>query len=393
MSKVHNFSARTTSLAVIGLVGLGAAAHAQTGQPTPQPPPQPPIVTPNDATSGTMQRANPQMRAVLEKLEKLGAKPLGTQSVADTRRGPTPADAVKAVLIDQKKDPGAMMAQMGVNVRETSYPAAGGPQKLRIYTPTVTNQTILPVIVYFHGGGWVIADLDTYDASARGLAQKTGAIVVSVEYRHAPEHRFPAAHDDSSAAYRWVIHNAASFGGDPKRLAVAGESAGANLAINVAIMARKQKLQAPLHMLLVYPVAGTDMNTPSYQTNENAVPLSKRAMAWFVSNVLAKSNDARDPRLDLVGKANVAGLPPATVIAAEIDPLLSEGKALADKLTKAGVVTSYTVYPGVTHEFFGMSAVVADADAAQDLAAKNLRAALAPINGSQAKLDPLRRRP
>ena len=383
VSKIQNAPFCMTGIGAVVFFGLGAA-HAQSGNPSAQQTPKSALVAPSEKAESAMKTANPQMQAVLDKLAKLGAKPLGSQSVAETRRGPSPADAVKAVLVEQGKDPSALIAQMGVKTQETSYPTVGGAQNLRIYTPTVENQTILPVIVYFHGGGWVIADLDTYDASARGLAQKTGAIVASVEYRRAPENHFPAAHDDSVAAYRWVVQNAASFGGDAKRIAVAGESAGGNLAINVAIAARDQQLQAPLHVLLVYPVAGTDMTTPSYNINENAVPLGKRGMAWFVSHVLAKPSDAKDTRLALVGAANVAGLPPTTVIAAEIDPLLSEGKALADKLAKVGVVTTYTNFPGVAHEFFGMAAVVADADTAQELAAAKLREAFS-IDGRAAQ--------
>ena len=345
---------------------VGADTHAQTA-PTPA----------AAENSGTLQRADADMRRVVEKLLQLGAKPIGTQSVEETRRGPTPADAVRAVLRDQGKDPAALMAAMGVKKQDMAYPTAGTTQPIRVYTPENAGGQPLPVVVYIHGGGWVIADLDTYEASAMALAKKTGAIVASVEYRHAPEHRFPAAHEDTFAAYQWVLENAGRFGGDPRRVAVAGESAGGNMAINVAIRARDGGVQAPLHMLLVYPVAGTDLSTPSYRRNENAVPLSKAAIEWFVRNTVSQPSDTQDPRLDVVGKANVAGLPPATVITAGIDPLASDGLLLTEKLRAAGVRTTYQPYEGVTHEFFGMDAVVADAAGAQDLAARELRAALA----------------
>ncbi len=327
--------------------------------------------------SGTLQRADADMRRVIEKLLQLGAKPIGSQSVEATRTGPTPADAVKAVLRDQGKDPAAMLAAMGVRKRDITYPIVAGTQPLRIYTPENVGAQALPVIVYIHGGGWVIADLDTYEASAMALAKKSGAIVASVEYRHAPEHRFPAAHDDTFAAYQWVLQNAGQFGGDPRRVAIAGESAGGNMAINVAIRARDERVQAPSHMLLVYPVAGTHLNTPSYQRNENAIPLSKQAMEWFFRNTISSPADLQDPRLDIVGKANLAGLPAATIINAAIDPLASEGLVLKEKLVAAGVRTAHQLYEGVTHEFFGMDAVVADAARAQDLAARDLRAAFA----------------
>ncbi len=362
MNSIRRLALATVSLGALTMLGT-VAAPAQTARPATS-------AKPDD--SGTMQRSSKDMQRVLEKLMQLGAKPIGTQSVEETRRGPTPADAVKAVLRDEGKDPAALTAAMAVKKQDMTYPTAGGTQAVRIYTPAAQGQQALPVIVYYHGGGWVIADLDTYEASAMSLAKKTGAIVASVEYRHAPEHRFPAAHDDTFAAYKWVVQNAARFGGDPRRLVVAGESAGGNMALNVAIMARDQNVQAPLHMLLVYPVAGTDLATPSYKQNEHAVPLSKAAIEWFVKNTIAKPDDVQDPRLNVVGRANLKGLPPATIIGAEIDPLLSEGKTLADKLKQAGVKTNYEEYPGVTHEFFGMNDVVAAAETAQNFAAKDL---------------------
>ena len=366
---------KTTKRAALASLSLGAAlAVAAWGADTRAQTAPAPAAAEN---SGTLQRADADMRRVVEKLLQLGAKPIGTQSVEETRRGPTPADAVKALLRDQGKDPAALMAAMGVRKRDMAYPTAGATQPIRVYTPENAGGQPLPVVVYIHGGGWVIADLDTYEASAVALAKKTGAIVASVEYRHAPEHRFPAAHEDTFAAYRWVLENAGQFGGDPRRVAVAGESAGGNMAINVAIRARDGGVQAPLHMLLVYPVAGTDLSTPSYRRNEDAIPLSKAAIEWFVRNTVSGPADLQDPRLDIVGKANVAGLPPATVITAGIDPLASDGLLLTEKLRAAGVRTTYQPYEGVTHEFFGMDAVVADAAAAQDLAARELRAALA----------------
>ena len=324
-------------------------------------------------TSNTLARATPDMRRVIEQLLALGAKPLGTQSVAETRAGPSPADAVKAVLKAQNKDAAALAAAAGVTKKDLTYPAAVGSQPARLYTP-INAGGPLPLIVYIHGGGWVIADLDTYDSSPLALARKAGAIVLSVEYRHAPENRFPAAHDDTFAAYKWAVANAGSLGADPARIAVAGESAGGNMAIDVAIRARDENVQAPVHMLLVYPVAGTDLTTPSYVTNEKAIPLSKPAIEWFVKNTIKSPADLQDPRLDIVGHARLQNLPPATIINAEIDPLASDGERLAEKLKAAGVRVTRTVYPGVTHEFFGMDAAVAHAAEAQDLAARELRA-------------------
>ncbi|MBC7395963.1 MAG: alpha/beta hydrolase, partial [Bdellovibrionales bacterium] len=231
-----------------------------------------------------------------------------------------------------------------------------------------------PVVVYFHGGGFVIATNDTYDASPRALANQTGAIVVAVEYRKGPENKFPAAHDDAYQSYLWVLKNAASFGGDPNRVAVAGESAGGNLALNVAIMARDQNKQLPVHELLIYPVAGSDLNTESYKENANAKPLNKPMMAWFLKNYMRTDGDKTDQRLNLV-KADLHGLKPATVITAEVDPLRSEGKELALQLETQGVKTQYKNFEGVTHEFFGMASVLDEAKKAQNLASQSLKTA------------------
>jgi acetyl esterase/lipase len=331
--------------------------------------------------SGTMKRADKEdMVVVLKKLHELGAKPIESRSVEEARAQPTPADAVKGVLKDQGKDPMALVAAMMVAKKDMTYPISDGTQPIRIYTPEGAGAGPLPVVVYYHGGGWVIADIDTYESSAMALAKKANVIVASVEYRHAPEHKFPAAHEDSFAAYKWVLANAAQFGGDPARVAVAGESAGGNLAANVAIMARDQNVQKPVHMLLVYPVAGTDMMTPSYVANQNAMPLSKGAMGWFVDKVLAKPEDAKSPMLNLTTMADLKGLPSATVITAEIDPLMSDGMMLAEKLKAAGVKTTYQNNEGVTHEFFGMDAVLDDAKRAQDFAVKDLKQAFASPN-------------
>lgn len=231
------------------------------------------------------------------------------------------------------------------------------------------------MIVYYHGGGWVIADINTYDASARGLAAGAKAVVVSADYRHGPEHKFPAAHDDANAAYKWAVENSGSFNGNPKKVALVGESAGGNLAANVAIAARDQKLTMPLTEVLVYPIAGKDTTTPSYLENADAAPLSKPAMEWFFKNALADMSQAADKRIDLVNRTDLAGLPPTTIINAQIDPLRSEGEMLAEKLKAAGVTTEQKTYPSVTHEFFGMASVVPQAKEATDLTVGALKKA------------------
>ncbi|WP_188557079.1 alpha/beta hydrolase [Hymenobacter glacieicola] len=309
----------------------------------------------------------PEMQAVMETLASLGGKPIETLSAQEARQQPTPADAVMKLMRDNNiptppvtADTMSRMVMPGV--------------KVRIYTPRNATGT-LPVVVYYHGGGWVIANLDTYDASVRGLVEKTGAIFVSVAYRQGPEHKYPTAHNDSFAAYQWVLKNAASFKGDPQKVAVVGESAGGGLAATVSMMARDKKVMLPKHEVLVYPIAGYDLNTPSYQKYAQAKPLNKPMMAWFFENYLRGAADGKSPMISLVN-ANLKGLPPTTIITAEIDPLMSDGSMLADKLKAAGVPTKYQNYDGVTHEFFGMAAVVPQAGQAQDLAAAELKKAL-----------------
>lgn len=256
----------------------------------------------------------------------------------------------------------------GVNI-----PVENGNIHLRIYTPK-TGSGPFPVIVYYHGGGWVIANLDTYDASARGLSELTGAVVVSVAYRQAPEFKFPIAHNDSYAAYKWVLNNVASINGNPDKIAVAGESAGGSLAGAVSLLARKDGLKLPVHQLLVYPIACNDMDTESYLKYAAAVPLNKPLMQWFFANYLPNPAAGNNQLISQVN-ADLKGLPSTTLILAEIDPLQSEGLLLAERLQAAGVAVTQKTYIGVTHEFFGMATVVPAAKEAQQLAADELNKA------------------
>jgi acetyl esterase len=316
-----------------------------------------------------MEAPNSQMKAVLDELAAKKGKPIETLDAADARKQPTPTDAVMSLLRDMKKP---TTPEKVAKVEDRSIRGAAGDIPARFYYPEGAGSGALPVIVYYHGGGWVIATNDTYDATPRSLANLTKAIVISVEYRKAPEHKFPAAHEDAFAAYKWTVENAASFNGDPKKIAVAGESAGGNMAMNVSIMARDQKMMLPVHELLVYPVASTDMTSESFKKNADAKPLNKAMMGWFSKQYLNTMEEAKDPRMNLVS-ANLKGLPPTTIISAEIDPLRTGGKELADKLRAAGVEVEYKNYDGVTHEFFGMSAVLDAAKNAQELAATELK--------------------
>lgn len=306
------------------------------------------------------------MLVVIEKLESFKAQPIERLSAKEARKNPTPTDAVMAVM----KDNGIPMPTSNVDTVGRDIAVKGGKIHARIYTPKGNGP--FPIIVYYHGGGWVIANLDTYDASAKGLAEQVGAVVVSVHYRQGPEHKFPTAHNDAYGAYEWVTKNGTEIKGDVHRIAVVGESAGGNLAANVSLMARDNQITKPLHQVLIYPIASNDMNSESYQKNAMAKPLNKPMMEWFMKNYLPSKAMSDDPRISLV-KANLGGLPSTTMITAEIDPLLSDGEILRDKLKDAGVDVDYKKFNGVTHEFFGMAAVVPEAKEAQAWAAKKLK--------------------
>jgi acetyl esterase/lipase len=297
----------------------------------------------------------------------LGAKPIETLTPGAAPNQPTPPDAAKAVLGKRTDAP----PPPAVASSDRMIAGAAGQIPARIYKPANASGA-LPVVVYFHGGGWVIADKNVYDGGARALAQTANAIVVSVDYRRAPEHKFPAAHEDALAAYRWVLANAASIGGDPKRVALAGESAGGNLAVATAIAARDAKLQQPTGVIAVYPVAQNDTTTASYDTYASAKPLNRPMIGWFLKNTLASPDQAQDPRLNLVA-ANLAGLPPVTIINAQIDPLLDDGAMLEAALKRANVSVERKVYDGVTHEFFGMGQVVDKAREAEQYAGERLK--------------------
>ena len=311
----------------------------------------------------------PEMQVVIDKLISLGGKPIESLTAKEARMQPTPTDAVMAVMKENNMPmPTALCDTVGKEI-----PVTGGKTHIRIYTPQA-GTVPYPVIVYYHGGGYVIADINVYGGSTQGLCEQTGAIVVSVEYPKGPENKFPAAHNVAFDAYKWVLKNAASFKGDASKIALVGESAGGNLATNVSIMARDKKLQMPLYQVLVYPVASNDMSNESYTKYASAKPLNKAMMGWFVKNYLVSTDQSADPRISLIN-ANLAGLPKTLIIGAEIDPLQTEGKWLSDKLKAANVDTEYKLYDGVTHEFFGMATVVPQAKDAQALASKNIKSA------------------
>ncbi len=310
----------------------------------------------------------PEMQVVIEKLVSYGDPALVTLPATEARQQHSPADAVMDVMKDNNIPmPTPMSDTSGVDIA-----VHGGSIHARVYTPKGAGP--FPVIVYYHGGGWVIANLDTYNASAQGMSDQTGAVVVSVAYRQAPEFKYPTAHNDSYAAYEWVLKNIASLKGDAKHVALVGESAGGNLACAVSMMARDKGAAMPVYQVLVYPIAGYDTTTESYTKNADAKPLNRPLMSWFFEKYLNSPADGKKPMISLV-TANLKNLPPTTVITAQYDPLQSEGVMLADKLKEAGVTVNSKTFAGVTHEFFGMATVLPQAKDAQALAASDLKGA------------------
>jgi acetyl esterase/lipase len=342
------------------------AAFAQSPRSADAPPPRPPLPVETQPAPVAA-----DMDAVLMAMGALGAKPLETLTPTQGRANPSAADGAKAVMqqrgLSTAPDP-------SVTTQDLPY-GSDRQQFARIYKPAAAaNAKNLPVVVYYHGGGWVIATVDTYDATPRMLARQLNAIVVSVEYRHAPEFKFPAQHDDASAAYRWTLDHAREWGGDTKKLALAGESAGGNLAVATAIYARDNNLARPVHILSVYPIANSSMTIPSRIDSANAMPLNTAQLNWFGYYYSTAKADQQDPRLNLVA-ANLRGLPPTTIVNAQVDPLRSDGETLAAAMRSAGVRVEQRTFPGVTHEFFGMGQVVRGAYDANQYAVGKLKAA------------------
>lgn len=315
-----------------------------------------------------VERLDADMRHVLSVLGQMGGKPIESLRTPEARAQPTFDMALRRILRDSHDD-------QAINMEMRLIPGPSGDIRARIYTPQAMPNGARPVILYFHPGAFVLGDVDHYDATPRTLAQRTGAIVVSSHYRQAPEHRFPAAHEDAFAAWTWLGEHAAGLGGDARRLAIVGEGSGANLAVNVALRAKAQGSQLPIHLGLVTPMATLTFDLPSHLEIEDTGPFKTETFKWAARKLLRNKDDAHDPRLELIERGDLGGLPPATIILAEADPLRSEGEALSDLLRRSGVWVDVTTYEGVTHGFFGLHQIVNKAMFAQGQLARNLTAA------------------
>lgn len=255
------------------------------------------------------------------------------------------------------------------NVEDVSIPVDGGEIACRLYTPEVGGAG-RPLVVYYHGGGFVVGSLASHDATARALAQRTGALVASVDYRLAPEHRFPTAPEDCWRALRWLADNAATLGADPARIAVAGDSAGGNLAAVTTIRARDEGLGLALQVL-IYPVAATAPDSVSAHAFAEGYLLSRQSMFWFIDHYIGEGN-ANDPRFAPGLTADLSGLAPALVLVAEFDPLRDEGIEYARAMMQAGNRVGLTCHAGMVHGFVSLAGAVSEGRRALDRIADRL---------------------
>jgi acetyl esterase len=304
---------------------------------------------------------DPQAQRVLEQIAALGLPPNNLVSPEQAR-------------INMKSRRRAAGPEVG-KVEERHISAPGVEIPVRIYTPVGPGP--FPILVWFHGGGWVVGDLDTADPTARHLTVGAGCVTVSVDYRLAPETKFPGAADDCYAATVWAAQNAARINADAGRLAVGGDSAGGNLAAAVSLMARDRGTPPLAFQLLVYPVTAPDFETPSYRNNAEGYMLTRDGMQWYWDQYLQTPADASHSYAAPLVATNLCGVPPALVITAEYDPLCDEGEAYARRLQEAGVATTCTRYDGMIHGFFGMPTLMDKGRQAVDEAAAALRKAFA----------------
>jgi acetyl esterase len=296
---------------------------------------------------------DPQVAAMRAERAKSATPPLYTMSVAQAR-----AEDLRSI-----QEAGGQPEPVA-DVLDEDIPGPGGPIPIRIYRPSAERP--LPVLVYFFGGGWTLGTIDTSDGVCRALTNAVGCVTITVGYRLAPEHRFPAAVDDCHAATEWIGAHAVELGVDPDRIAVGGDSAGGNLAAAVTLLAR-DKGPALAHQLLVYPNTDYLSDSPSLRENTDPLLFNRNSSDWYWGHYLASPDDGVDPLASPMRAPDHAGLPSATMITAEYDPLRDQAEEYAQRLRDAGVSVMLSRYPGMVHGFFTMSGVL---DAARDAVAE-----------------------
>lgn len=309
---------------------------------------------------------DPDAETLLAMIRAAGRAPMETLSPDEARQQFRAGRAVT------QPDP-----QEVAEVRDLSCPGPHGTIPLRAYRPigTAANE-VLPVLVYYHGGGWLLGDLDSHDVACRHYANAAKCRVVSVDYRMAPEYKFPAAVDDCAAAAGWVVAQADALGIDRKRVAVGGDSAGGNLAAVIALMARDGDLPAVAFQLLVYPVTDLGMTHESYRRVTEGVPLTSRTMDWFIDHYLPGPKDRADWRASPLRAADLSGVAPALVLTASYDPLCDEGVAYAERLEREGVRVIHLHFSDQLHGFVGQGRIIRAGNMALDMMAAALKRAL-----------------
>jgi acetyl esterase len=293
---------------------------------------------------------DPQAKVVIDMIEALG--------VGDLTEDTDPT-AIRAMM-NAAVLPSAIEV---ASVTDREIPGPQGPVRVRVYRPA--GDAPKRVVVYYHGGGWVLGSLETHDGTCRRLADGADAVVVSVDYRMGPEDRFPAAVDDAYAALTWVAANATELGGDAGRLAVAGDSAGGNLAAVVCQLARSGGPEIRFQ-LLVYPVTDHEFTSPSMEENAEGYYLTRDAMRWFYDHYLTDPSEGDDPRVSPIRNPDLTGLPPAFVLTAQYDPLRDQGIAYADAMRAAGNDVDMTLYDTLFHGFISMFDLIDAGKAAFD---------------------------
>jgi acetyl esterase len=311
---------------------------------------------------------DPQVQDYLTKLASLGMDPMSAISPAMAR----------AMMEAETRTLGEPPAVGWIADRTIPGPGPEGEIPIRITFPAGEEKTSNPALVYFHGGGWVVGSIATHDLMCRELANAARVAVVSVGYRLAPEHRYPAALQDAYAAIAWVAANAASIGIDPARIAVGGDSAGGNLAAAVALQARDQGGPRLAYQLLIYPITNDDLDTLSYLEFAQGYMLTREAMAWYWDQYVPEPAARRDPGVAPLRAADLSGLPPALVVTAEYDVLRDEGEAYARRLEGAGVPTRLVRYEGLIHGFLRRTGLFDRAQAAMEEISAALKSALDP---------------
>jgi acetyl esterase len=307
---------------------------------------------------------DPQAQALLNAMKDSGAQPFETMTPAEAR-----------IAVRAFKDLGGKSEDVA-SINHCFIPGPTADLPVWIYRPVGGGAGPLPGLLYFHGGGWVVATIEVCDSISRSLANRTGCVVVAVNYQKAPEHKFPVPLDDCYAATRWVFDNAFDLGVDTRRIGIIGDSAGGNLAAAVALRARDEKGPQLAYQVLVYPAVQYGWDTPSALTNAEGFFLERASLEYCWKHYVKSSLDGTNPYCSPLAAADHSGLPPALIVCAEFDPLCDDGRNYADKLKAAGVPVTFRLYDGMIHGFLSMAGVLDQSRALLEEIGREVRSAL-----------------